>query len=100
MSEADWHDNAGSVLGMQLATPKDEVLVWYNRRVETVPAKLPEGQWSIGLVSDDTAETPISGNTLILPARGVVALVRGKASPNRQAEAGAGEAPAEDPQST
>src|SRR5690606_30840759 len=35
MSEADWHDAGASVLGMQLATAHDEVLVWFNRRTET-----------------------------------------------------------------
>lgn len=76
MNESDWHDATASVLGMHLATTSDEVLVWFNRRTETVPAKLPDGDWVVGLSSDDQSEAPISGNSILLPARSVVALVR------------------------
>jgi glycogen operon protein len=80
MSEGDWHDAATSVLGMQLATARDEVLVWFNRRVEQVSAKLPAGNWAVGLCSDDQVEVPVAGGIVRLPARSVVALVRAPAA--------------------
>ena len=76
MYEHDWHDAKASVLGMQLATPKDEVLVWFNRKAEPVPARLPEGGWTVGLCSDETADVEVVDGGVTLPARSVLALVR------------------------
>ena len=41
MNEGDWNDSGASVLGMHLRHKDDEVLVWFNRRVEPVVARLP-----------------------------------------------------------
>jgi glycogen operon protein len=76
MTEADWNDSSASVLGMHLRHKDDEVLVWYNRRVEPVVARLPEGDWAVGLQSDDGSEVAITEGTATLPPRSVVALVR------------------------
>jgi glycogen operon protein len=79
MTEGDWRDPGASVLGMGLHLAGDAVLVWFNRRVETVSARLPKAaaRWAIGLVSDDTAEVEIAedGASVGLPPRSVVALV-------------------------
>ena len=81
MNEGDWTDGGASVLGMQLDIGDDEVVVWFNRRAETVEAHLPahEQGWSLVLVSDDAAEVPIdaSSATITLPARSVVVLAPG-----------------------
>lgn len=76
MNEGDWNDSSASVLGMHLRHKDDEVLVWYNRRVEPVVARLPEGDWAVGLQSDDGSEVAITEGTATLPPRSVVALVR------------------------
>ena len=76
MNEGDWQDSSASVLGMQLRNKDDEVLVWFNRRSEPVVAHLPEGQWAVGIQSDDTAEVGFSEGTATLTPRSVVALVR------------------------
>jgi glycogen operon protein len=79
MTEGDWRDPGASVLGMWLRLSGDTLLVWFNRRVETVIAQLPKGSaaWVVGLVSDDTVEVEIAedGQTATLPPRSVVALV-------------------------
>ena len=82
MTEGDWGDSSASVLGMQLSIADDDVLVWFNRRAEDVPARLPSrpGGWTIGLVSDDLADTAVVGRGLVLPGRSVVALVPGAVS--------------------
>jgi len=76
MNEGDWQWSGASVLGMQLRTRDDEVLVWFNRRNEPVVARLPEGDWVVGIKSDDTAEVNLSEGTATLTPRSVVALVR------------------------
>ena len=76
MNHDDWSRSGQSVLGMQLRTLDDEVLVWFNRHAETVTARLPVGGWAIGLLSDDHTPVPIEGNTIKLPPRSVVALIR------------------------
>ncbi|QQR40126.1 glycogen debranching protein GlgX [Devosia rhizoryzae] len=76
MNEGDWNDAGASVLGMWLRYKDDEVLVWFNRMIEPVTAHLPEGEWVVGVQSDDTLEVPISEGTAIVPPRSVVALVR------------------------
>ena len=86
MNEAEWTDSAASVLGMQLATANDEVLVWFNRRTDAVEAKLPEGIWAIGIVSDDTAEVAFKAGRVRLPPRSVLALVRGQVPPDQPKE--------------
>src|SRR5690606_13826928 len=48
MDDADWTESGASVLGMWLRHKEDEVLVWFNRRVEPVVAHLPEGDWAVG----------------------------------------------------
>lgn len=77
MNEGDWRDSAGSVLGMHLRNKDDEVLVWFNRRAEPVIARLPEGQWAVGLQSDNAADVAFSEGTATLTPRSVIALVRG-----------------------
>ncbi|UXN75465.1 glycogen debranching protein GlgX [Devosia sp. A8/3-2] len=76
MSEGDWRDSAASVLGMYLTNKDDQVLVWFNRRTEPVVARLPEGNWAVGIQSDNTAEVAFSEGTAMLTPRSVVALVR------------------------
>ena len=61
---------------MQLRTSDDEVLVWFNRHAEAVTAMLPGGGWAVGLLSDDKTPAAFTGNTIFLPPRSVVALVR------------------------
>ncbi len=77
MNEGDWNDSGASVLGMHVRHKDDEVVVWFNRRVEPVVARLPEGAWAIGIQSDDTAQVPLTEGTAMLPPRSVIALVRG-----------------------
>ena len=76
MNEGDWNDSGASVLGMHLRHKDDEVLVWFNRRVEPVVARLPEGGWQVGILSDATASVPVSDGTATLSPRSVIALVR------------------------
>ncbi|WP_323032536.1 hypothetical protein [Paracoccus sp. (in: a-proteobacteria)] len=75
MNEGDWNDSGASALGMLLRYKDDTVLVWFNRRIEPVVAHLPEGEWSLGIVSDDLGEVSFSERTAVLPPRTVVALV-------------------------
>jgi len=79
MTEDDWRDSGASVLGMRLNLADDEVLVWFNRRVDTVAVQLPEAAapWAVGLVSDDSAEVEIveDGSSVLLPPRSVVAVI-------------------------
>jgi len=76
MNEGDWGASGGSVLGMHLRNKEDEVLVWFNRRTEPVVAHLPEGGWTVGVESDNTAAVAIAEGTATLTPRSVVALVR------------------------
>lgn len=76
MNEGDWNDAAASVLGMHLRHKDDEVLVWFNRRIEPVVAHLLDGEWDVGLQSDDAAPVALTEGTATLPPRSVVALVR------------------------
>ncbi|MEO8686118.1 MAG: alpha-amylase family glycosyl hydrolase, partial [Devosia sp.] len=76
MTAGDWQESGASVLGMQLRTKDDEVLVWFNRRAEPVVARLPEGDWVVGIESDDHADVALSEGTATLTPRSVVALVR------------------------
>jgi glycogen operon protein len=78
MNEGDWQDRGASVLGMELNSGDDHILVWFNRRAEPVTARLPPGGWTIGLVSDDRAEVTFSDGTVVLPPRSVLALVPGE----------------------
>jgi glycogen operon protein len=79
MTPDDWNDAGASVLGMHLNISGDEVLVWFNRHTDTVEAQLPEGEWSVGLISDDKAEIAIADGKVGLPARSVLAMVRPEA---------------------
>ncbi len=76
MNEGDWSDPGASVLGMHLRHRSDEVLVWFNRRVEPVVAHLPEGDWTVGIQSDNTGRVQISNGTATLSPRSVIVLVR------------------------
>lgn len=80
MTEADWTESSASVLGMLLSVGGDTVLVWFNRRMEQVPAKLPAGAWQVGMSSDDKAETTVAHGAVPLPPRSVLALIPGEAS--------------------
>jgi glycogen operon protein len=86
MSEGDWNDAGGSVLGMHLTHAEDEVIVWFNRRIDSVRAKLPAGSWAVGFASDDPVDSPIAGDAIVLPARSVVALIRAQIPPGEPAE--------------
>jgi len=79
MNDGDWSNPGQSMLGMQLRVPNDEVLVWFNRHAEGKQAILPDGSWEIGLQSDDQVPAVFTGNTIMLPPRSVVALVRAQA---------------------
>ena len=76
MTQGDWDDASASVLGMHLTHKDDEVLVWFNRRAEPVVARLPEGNWAVGILSDNLASVALSDGTATLVPRSVVALVR------------------------
>ncbi len=76
MTEDDWRQSGASVLGMHLMHKDDDVLVWFNRRTEPVVARLPEGGWQVGILSDNMAEVAITEGTATLTPRSVVALVR------------------------
>lgn len=76
MNEGDWRDSAASVLGMYLHNKDDQVLVWFNRRAEPVVARLPEGNWAVGIQSDNTSDVAFSEGTATLTPRSVVALIR------------------------
>jgi glycogen operon protein len=76
MNDGDWNYSGQSVLGMHLTTATDEVLVWFNRHAEAVKARLPDGDWEVGLLSDDSGSASIDGKSIMLPVRSVVALVR------------------------
>jgi glycogen operon protein len=86
MNDGDWNTAGASVLGMQIATPDDELLVWFNRRIEAVEAKLPEGGWAIGVVSDDDAEVSFKAGRVRVPGRTVLLLVRGQMPPEQPQE--------------
>ena len=95
MTEADWSDAGASVLGMLLATPDDGILVWFNRRVDAVEAKLPEGTWAIGIVSDDQAEVTFTAGRVRLPGRSVLALIRAQVPPAKPEEIPPGRGPSQ-----
>ena len=76
MNEGDWGYSGASTLGMHLRHKDDEVLVWFNRRSEPVVARLPEGGWQVGILSDNTTSVAVSDGTATLSPRSVVALVR------------------------
>jgi glycogen operon protein len=76
MSHDDWSNSGQSVLGMHLRTAEDEVLVWFNRHAEDVAATLPDAEWTVGLASDDRDLPVLEGDSLTLPPRSVVVLVR------------------------
>jgi glycogen operon protein len=95
MNDGDWNDAGASVLGMRLQVPNEDVIVWFNRRIDPVLARLPEGYWRIGLASDDTAVVPLADGAVTLPPRSVVALVKGQI-PSSQPE----DAPPAYPQET
>jgi glycogen operon protein len=78
MTYADWNDPAASVLGMRLQTESDDLIVWFNRRMEPVLARLPQGYWTVGMVSDDKAVLPVADGAATLPPRSVVVLVMGQ----------------------
>jgi glycogen operon protein len=101
MSEADWANAGQSMLGMQLRSRDDEVLVWFNRHAEGKLAVLPDGAWEIGVLSDDKVPAVFTGNTLLLPPRSVVALVRAQApadKPPVEVPPEKGPEPAQEPQ--
>ncbi len=76
MAVADWNEAGASVLGIRLTHGEDDVMVWFNRRIDPVLARLPEGYWKAGLCSDDRAVVPVAAGAATLPPRAVVVLVR------------------------
>jgi len=76
MTEGDWNDGGASVLGMDFKHKDDEVLIWFNRRIEPVEARLPEGDWAVGIDSDPDAAVTIADGKVQIGARSVLALVR------------------------
>ena len=86
MNEGDWTNASASVVGMRLRTTTEDLLVWFNRRIEPVLARLPEGYWTLGLLSDDKAVLPLADRAATLPPRSVVALVKGQIPPDRPQE--------------
>lgn len=79
MNEGDWNDGGASVLGMDLRHKDDEVLVWFNRRIDPVEAQLPEGEWVVGIDSDPDTAVTIADGKVQIGARSVLALVRPQA---------------------
>ena len=79
MNEGDWNDGGASVLGMDLKHKDDEVLVWFNRRIDPVEAQLPEGDWVVGIDSDPDTAVTIADGKVQIGARSVLALVRPQA---------------------
>ncbi|KKB80031.1 glycogen debranching protein [Devosia soli] len=80
MNEGDWNDGGASVLGMHLRHKDDEVLVWFNRRIDPVTVRLPEGEWLIGIDSDPQTAATIGDGTVQVGARSVLALARQQAA--------------------
>lgn len=76
MSEGDWNEPGASVLGMHLRHEADEVLVWFNRRIDAVDARLPEGDWTHGIQSDPDFDIAIADGIAKVGPRSVVAFVR------------------------
>ena len=78
MNEGDWSDARRVGARHASATPGDEVLVWFNRRIDA-------GRWrscrrATGRSGSSPTTRPTSrfgGGAVTLPARSVVALVRG-----------------------
>jgi glycogen operon protein len=68
---------------MRLQTAEEDLIVWFNRRIDPVLARLPEGFWTVGLVSDDQAVLPLADRAATLPPRSVVALVKGQIPPSK-----------------
>jgi glycogen operon protein len=95
MTEGDWRDAGASVLGVHLQTPADEVLLWFNRKIDPVRAKLPPGDWEIGFDSDADSQPGLEGGILNLQPRSVVALIRATI-PGQQPQ----ETPVRQPQET
>ncbi len=93
MNDADWNDAAASVLGMRLRTTQEDLIVWFNRRMDPVLARLPEGHWQVGLLSDDKAVLPLADRAATLPPRSVVVLLKAQIPPEKPQEA-----PVTDPQ--
>ena len=83
MNDGDWNNAGQSMLGMQLKTTDDEVLVWFNRHAEEKQARLPEGDWVVDFVSDEQEQLPIAGGAVTLPPRSVVALLRAQVPPDK-----------------
>jgi len=81
MSDADWHDIDGSVLGMYLNGPGDELIVWVNRWIRSVNVHcpLPDSghRWVPGVVSSGQLGIGVDPGHFLLPERSVVALVPG-----------------------
>ncbi|MEO8757207.1 MAG: glycogen debranching protein GlgX [Devosia sp.] len=86
MNDGDWTNPGQSMLGMQLKTLDDEVVVWFNRHADGARAHLPEGDWVVGFASDDKEDLPIVGNIINLPPRSVVALIRGQVPSDKPVE--------------
>ena len=78
MTYGDWNDPAASVLGMRLQTSGEDLIVWFNRRIEPVLVRLPKGFWQVALLSDDKAVLPIADGAATIPARSVVVLTMGQ----------------------
>ncbi|WP_417309954.1 glycogen debranching protein GlgX [Devosia sp.] len=76
MTDGDWNEDGGSVLGMWLQSASEELIVWFNRRMEPVLAHLPDGEWTVGLVSDDQAHVAVADQAATLPPRSVTVLVK------------------------
>src|SRR3569833_2146460 len=83
MNDGDWNYAGQSMLGMQLKTTADEVLVWFIRHAEEKQARLPVGDWVVDFVSDEQEQLPIAGGAVTLPPRSVVALLRAQVPPDK-----------------
>ena len=46
-------------------------------------ARLPEGHWAVGFVSDEKEDLPIADGAITLPPRSVVALLRAQVPPDK-----------------
>ena len=82
MTEENWHDGSGRLLGMYSSTVSEAFLTYFHSGAHPIEVRLPGTPWAYGLQivwhSADEGELPHEdlppGATLTIPARSVVVL--------------------------